>query len=76
MASKANIHYPLRRVSPCYWICAVLTDEQLLMAEKIFEEFRDKELMPAYVADVGPEPRPPRSARASAICLASVRTFT
>ena len=31
-----------------------LTDEQLLMAEEIFEEFRDKDLMPAYLADVDP----------------------
>ena len=31
-----------------------LTDEQLLMAEKIFEKFRDKELMPAYLADADP----------------------
>ena len=31
-----------------------LTDEQLLTAEEIFEEFRDKELMPAYVADADP----------------------
>ena len=29
----------------------VLTDEQLVMAEMIFEEFRDKELKPAYLAD-------------------------
>ncbi len=28
-----------------------LTDEQFLMAESIFNEFRDKELMPAYLAD-------------------------
>ena len=28
-----------------------LTDEQLLMAELIFNEFRDKELKPAYLAD-------------------------
>ena len=28
-----------------------LTDEQLLMAESIFNEFRDKELKPAYLAD-------------------------
>ena len=28
-----------------------LTDEQLVMAEMIFEEFRDKELKPAYLAD-------------------------
>ena len=31
-----------------------LTDEQLLMAETIFEEFRDKDLMPAYLADADP----------------------
>jgi len=31
-----------------------LTDEQLHMAEKIFEEFRDKALMPAYLADADP----------------------
>ncbi|MDE0631746.1 MAG: hypothetical protein OXH73_09605 [Caldilineaceae bacterium] len=31
-----------------------LTDEQLCMAEKIFEEFREKDLMPAYLADADP----------------------
>ena len=31
-----------------------LTDEQLLMAEMIFDEFRDKELKPAYLADADP----------------------
>ena len=31
-----------------------LTDEQLLMAEAIFDEFRDKELKPAYLADADP----------------------
>ena len=31
-----------------------LTDEQLFMAEKIFEEFLDKDLMPAYLADADP----------------------
>ena len=31
-----------------------LSDEQLLMAEKIFEAFRDKALMPAYLADADP----------------------
>ena len=31
-----------------------LTDEQLETAERIFEEFRDKELMPAYLADADP----------------------
>ena len=28
-----------------------LTEEQLLMAERVFDEFRDKELKPAYLAD-------------------------
>ena len=31
-----------------------LTDEQLVMAEMIFDEFRDKELKPAYLADTDP----------------------
>ena len=31
-----------------------LTDEQLVMAEMIFDEFRDKELKPAYLADADP----------------------
>ena len=31
-----------------------LTDEQLLTSETIFEEFRDKDLMPAYIADADP----------------------
>ena len=31
-----------------------LTDEQLATAETIFDEFRDKELMPAYLADADP----------------------
>ena len=31
-----------------------LTDEQLVMAETIFDEFRDKELKPAYLADADP----------------------
>ena len=31
-----------------------LTDEQLLMAETVFEEFRYKDLMPAYLADADP----------------------
>ena len=31
-----------------------LTDEQLSKAEKIFEEFREKDLMPAYLADADP----------------------
>ena len=31
-----------------------LTDEQLMKAEDIFDEFRDKELMPAFLADADP----------------------
>ncbi len=31
-----------------------LNDDQLIMAELIFEEFRDKELKPAYLADADP----------------------
>ena len=31
-----------------------LNDEQLATAQEIFEEFRDKELMPAYLADADP----------------------
>ena len=31
-----------------------LTDDQLRTAEAIFDEFRDKELMPAYLADADP----------------------
>ncbi|MDE0077854.1 MAG: hypothetical protein OXO50_10065 [Caldilineaceae bacterium] len=31
-----------------------LTDEQLFRAEMIFEEFRDKDLLPAYLADADP----------------------
>ena len=31
-----------------------LTDDQLRMAEAIFNEFRDKELQPAYLADADP----------------------
>ena len=31
-----------------------LTDDQLVTAEGIFEEFKDKELKPAYIADADP----------------------
>ena len=31
-----------------------LSEEQLAQAEEIFNEFRDKELMPAYLADIDP----------------------
>ena len=43
-----------------------LSDDQLVMAELIFEEFRDKELKPAYLADADPNralARPPRGLR-------------
>ena len=32
----------------------VLSDDQLATAERIFEEFRDKEFLPAYLADADP----------------------
>ncbi len=32
----------------------VLSDDQLIIAERIFDEFRDKELQPAYLADADP----------------------
>ncbi len=35
-----------------------LTDEQLRMAEKIFDEFHDKDLLPAYLADADPNRAP------------------
>ena len=31
-----------------------LSDEQLVIAEAIFDDFRDKDLLPAYLADVDP----------------------
>ena len=36
------------------WTFRALTDDQLIMAELIFDEFRDKELKPAYLADADP----------------------
>ena len=33
---------------------SVLTDAQLAKAQEIFDEFRDKELLPAYLADADP----------------------
>ena len=32
----------------------VLSDDQLIIAEQIFDDFRDKELQPAYLADADP----------------------
>ena len=40
-----------------------LSDDQLVMAELIFVEFRDKELQPAYLRGRRPQPRPPRPPR-------------
>ena len=52
-SSKANM--TVRSAEPLPVLdLRCLTDEQLLIAEQIFEEFRDKELMPAYIADVDP----------------------
>ena len=42
---------------------SALTDAQLATAQDIFDEFRNKELKPACIADPGPQPRPPRQAR-------------
>ena len=36
-----------------------LSDDQLVMAELIFDEFRDKDLKPAYLADADPNRAPP-----------------
>ena len=52
-SSKASITIRSAESLPVLDLRA-LTDEQLCMAETIFEEFRDKELMPAYLADADP----------------------
>ena len=52
-SSKANM--TVRSAEPLPVLdLRCLTDEQLLLAEKIFEEFRERELMPAYLADADP----------------------
>ena len=45
---------PLRRVTLPVLDFRALSDEQLATAEDIFEEFREKELKPAYIADADP----------------------
>ena len=52
-SSKANMTVRSAEPLPVLEL-RCLTDEQLLLAEKIFEEFRDKELKPAYLADADP----------------------
>ena len=52
-SSKASITIRSAESLPVLDLRA-FTDEQLCMAETIFEEFRDKELMPAYLADADP----------------------
>ena len=37
-----------------FWTFRTLTDDQLAKAEEIFEEFLDKEFLPAYLADADP----------------------
>ena len=44
MTIRSAEHIPILDLS-------VLTEQQLQQAEAIFEEFRDKELKPAYLAD-------------------------
>ena len=52
-SSKASITISTAESLPVLDFRA-LTGEQLLMAEMIFDEFRDKELKPAYLADADP----------------------
>ena len=52
-----------------------LTDEQLRTAEAIFNEFRDLELKPAYLADADPT-APSWTGASSATSSASTRTPT
>ena len=53
MAGRGRITIRAAESLPALDIRA-LTDEQLCMAETIFEEFRDKDLLPAYLADADP----------------------
>ena len=61
-SSKARILYVLLDPSLVLDLRA-LTDEQLRTAEAIFNEFRDLELKPAYLADADPNRAPPGPAR-------------
>ena len=46
-------HYPFRRILPVLDF-RTLSDTQLSTAESIFDEFRDKDLKPAFLADADP----------------------
>ena len=52
-SSKANITISAIDTLPVLDLRA-LSAKQLAMAEEIFEEFREKELLPAYLADADP----------------------
>ena len=52
-SSKAHMTIRSAAYLPVLDFCA-LTDEQLAIAEDIFDELRDKELKPAYLADADP----------------------
>ena len=52
-SSKANMTIRSAGSFPVL-VLRCLTDEQLLIAESIFDEFRDKDLLPAYLADADP----------------------
>ncbi len=52
-SSKAGITVNLAELMPVLDF-RTLSDKQLAIAEAIFEEFRDKELKPAYLADADP----------------------
>ena len=53
MAGRGRITIRAAESLPVLDFCR-LTDDQLLMAETVFEEFRDKDLLPAYLADADP----------------------
>ena len=53
MAGRGRITITAAEALPVLDLRSLL-EEQLLMAEMIFDEFRDKELMPAYLADADP----------------------
>ena len=53
-SSKAGHDYTLCNISTQCWTSAPCTEKQLRTAEAIFNELRDKELKPAYLADADP----------------------
>ena len=52
-SSKANLSIRSAESLPILDL-RTLTDAQLAKAQEIFDEFRDKELLPAYLADADP----------------------